>query len=117
MISSIQNNASAMQAFSKHIQASANNVANALSDEFKSSRVYNVAAKSGGVDIVIAKDPTPGPLVEDPVKHDGSFKELSNTDIAQEMVQQMSAQHGFDANAKTIQTQDDTIGTILDLIG
>ncbi|MEE4365151.1 MAG: flagellar basal body rod C-terminal domain-containing protein [Desulfotignum sp.] len=117
MISSIQNNASAMQAFSNHIQASANNVANALSDEFKSSTVHNVEAKPRGVTTVIAKDPTPGPLVEDPVKNDGSRKELSNTDIAREMVQQMTAQHGFDANAKTIQTQDDTIGAIIDLIG
>ena len=117
MISSIQNNASAMQAFSKHIQASANNVANVLSDEFKSSSVYNVAANPRGVTTVIAQDTTPGPLVADPVKNDGSFKELSNTDIAREMVQQMTAQYGFDANAKTIRTQDDTIGTIINMFG
>lgn len=117
MISSIHNNSSAMQAFSNQINASANNVANVLSDEFKSSRAHNVEAKPQGVSTVISKDTSAGPLVEDPFKNDGSLKELSNTDIAREMVQQMTALHGFDANAKTIQTQDDTVGSVIDMMG
>ncbi|MFO7914042.1 MAG: flagellar basal body rod C-terminal domain-containing protein [Desulfotignum sp.] len=117
MISSIQNNSSAMHAFSNQIRASANNVANVLSDEFKSSRAHNVEAKPRGVSTVISKDTSAGPLVEDPIKNDGSLKELSNTDIAREMVQQMTALHGFDANAKTIQTRDETLGTVIDMIG
>jgi flagellar hook protein FlgE len=117
MISAIQNNASALTAFSNQIGVSANNVANALSDDFTSSRAHNVEARPRGVATVISKDPGPGPLVEDPLTNDGSLKELSNTDIAREMVQQMTAQHGFDANAKTIQTSDDIMGTIIDLMG
>ena len=47
----------------------------------------------------------------------GELKELSNTDIAEEMVNQISASHGFKANAKVIQTYEETIRTLVDMIG
>lgn len=117
MTLSIQNNVSALQAFSKQISVSANNVANSLSDDFKSSRAINSQGEGHQVTTVITQSKTPGPLVEDPLKNDGSLKELSNTDIAEEMVQQISAQHGFNANAKTIQTYEETIGSLFDVMG
>lgn len=114
---SINNNASALQAFSKQISVSANNVANSLTDEFKSSKAYNLEGENGGVTTHITKSEASGPLVEDPLKTDGSLKELSNTDIAEELVTQISAQNGFDANAKVIQNYDETLGSLLDIIG
>ncbi len=51
------------------------------------------------------------------IQNNGSLKKLSNTDIAQELVQQISAQHGFNANAKTIQSYEETIGSLFDVIG
>ncbi|MCG8687219.1 MAG: hypothetical protein MI892_20245 [Desulfobacterales bacterium] len=117
MTSTIHNNVSALQAFSRQMQVSSNNVANALSDEFKASRAYNVEGQNGTVETYITKTQGGAPLVEDPLKDDGSLKELSNTDIAEELVQQIASQHGFDANAKTIQIHDETIGSLLDTIG
>jgi flagellar hook protein FlgE len=114
---SIQNNVSGLQAFSKQIAISANNVANALSDDFKSSRAINTQEENNQVTSTITQTNNPGPLVEDPLKNDGSLKELSNTDIAEEFVQQISAQQGFNANVKTIQTIDETTGSLLDLVG
>ncbi|MGM0654402.1 MAG: flagellar basal body rod C-terminal domain-containing protein [Thermodesulfobacteriota bacterium] len=114
---SIQNNASALQAFSNQISVSSNNVANSLSDEFKADRAYNVEADNGQVQTSISQNQESGPQVKDPLKNDGSLKELSNTDIAEEMVVQMQAQNGFDANAKIIQAYDETTGTVLDIIG
>ena len=114
---SIQNNASALQAFSKQISVSANNIANGLSDDFKSSRTINTQGADKQVTTTITQSKTAGPLVEDPLKNDGSLKEMSNTDIAQELVQQISAQHGFNANAKTINAYDETIGSLFDVIG
>lgn len=114
---SIQNNVSALQAFSKQVSVSANNVANSLSDDFKSSRAINTQGADKQVTTTITQSNTSGPLVEDPLKNDGSLKELSNTDIAQEMVQQISAQHGFNANAKTIQSYEETIGSLFDVVG
>ncbi|WDP88352.1 MAG: hypothetical protein HUN04_00755 [Desulfobacter sp.] len=114
---SIHNSASALQAFTRQMNVSANNVANSLSDEFKASTAYNIEDKNGGVTTHISKSTESGPLVEDPLKNDGSLKELSNTDIAKELVSQISAQHGFDANAKVISTYDETLGSLIDTIG
>lgn len=114
---SVQNNVSALHAFSRQMAVSANNVANALSDEFKASRAYNVEGQNSSVETQISQSREAGPLVDDPLSTDGSLKELSNTDIAQELVQQISSQHGFDANAKTIKTYDETVGSLLDVIG
>ncbi|NWH04136.1 flagellar basal body rod C-terminal domain-containing protein [Desulfobacter latus] len=114
---SIQNNASALQAFSNQVSVSSNNVANSLLDEFKADKAYNVEADNGQVQTSISQNQENGPRVKDPLKNDGSLKELSNTDIAEEMVVQMQAQNGFDANAKIIQAYDETTGTVLDIIG
>jgi len=117
MSMTVQNNASALQAFSNQMLVSSNNVANTLSDEFKADRAYNVEAKNGQVQTAISETQNSAPLVEDPLKKDGSLKELSNTDIAEEMVVQIQAQKGFEANAKMIQAYDETTGTLLDIIG
>lgn len=114
---SIQNNVSGLQAFSKQLSTSANNVANSLSDNFKASRAINTQSENKQVSSTITRTNTPGPLVEDPLKNDGSLKELSNTDIAEEMVQQISASQGFKANVKTIQVYQETLGSLLDIVG
>jgi len=113
----IRNNASALQAFSNQILVSSNNIANSQSDEFKADRAHNVEGENGQVQTSISKTQASAPIVEDPLKTDGSFKELSNTDIAEEMIAQLQAQNGFEANAKMIQAYDDTTGTLLDIIG
>ncbi len=117
MVASIQSNVSALQAFSKQMAVSANNVANALSDDFKKSRAINSEGENSQVESVITRIDTPGPLVEDPVDPDGGLKELSNTNIAEEMTNQIAAETGFKANAKVIATFEDTIGTLVDMIG
>ncbi len=116
MISSVHNNASAIRAFSTQLNASAGNVANALSSEYKSIQARNVETRQGGVGTVLSRDPGAGPLVEDPVTNDGSLRELSNTDIGREMVGQMSAGYGISANAAVIHTRDETTGTVINLI-
>ena len=40
---------------------------------------------------------------------------MSNVDIAEEMVGQITFQAAFTANAKVIMTADEVIGTILDI--
>ncbi len=117
MITSVNSNISALQAFSKQIAVSANNVANALSDDFKKSRAINTEGENGQVQTAITKINTPGPLVDDPLSTTGELKELSNTDIAEEMTNQIIASQGFKANTKVIKTYEETIGSLLDLIG
>ncbi|NDY72501.1 hypothetical protein DO021_13035 [Desulfobacter hydrogenophilus] len=113
----VQSNASALQAFSNQMLVSSNNVANSQSDEFKADRAYNVEAENGQVQTSVSETQASAPMVEDPLKTDGSLKELSNTDIAEEMIVQIQVQNGFDANAKMIQAYDEITGTLLDTIG
>ena len=117
MVTSINSNVSAMQAFTRQMSVSANNVANALSDDFKKSRAINTEGQNGQVETVITKIDTPGPLVEDPLSLTGELKELSNTDIAEELVNQISYEHAFKANAKVISSYEETVGSLIDLIG
>lgn len=116
MIASIQNNISALQAFAKKMQVSADNVANVYSDDFKKSRAVLSQGQNNQVTVEITKVDTPGPLVEDPQSTTGELKELSNTDLAEEFVQQIITEKGFSANAKTIKTYDEMLGTIVDII-
>ncbi len=117
MTISIHNNASALQAFARQMNVSANNVANIFSDEFKASTAHNTQGKNGGVTTTLSTSMASGPFVEDPIKNDGPLKELSNTDLTKEMVTQISAQHGFDANAKVISTYDETLGSLIETFG
>jgi flagellar hook protein FlgE len=117
MVSSIQSNTSALRAFGNKVAVSANNVANSLSDDFKKSRALNSEGAKGQVKTVITKIDTPGPRVEDPLSTTGELKELSNTDIAEEMTNQITASHGFSANAEVIKTHEEITGTLLNLIG
>ncbi len=117
MVASIHNNASALQAFSRQMAVSANNVANALTDDFKKSRAINVEGENGTVKTSITKIDTPGPLVEDPLSQTGELKELSNTDIAEELTNQIIYEQGFKANAKVIKTYEETVGSLIDMIG
>ena len=48
-------------------------------------------------------------------KQDVDSTQASKVDVAKEMVNQMTAQAEFTANAKVIAVADETIGTILDV--
>ncbi len=117
MVASVHSNISALQAFSKQMNVSANNVANMYSDDFKKSRAINTEGQNGQVDVTITKIDTPGPLVEDPFSTTGELKELSNTDVAEELVNQISIEHGYAANAKVIKSYDETLGSLIDMLG
>lgn len=117
MVAPIRSNISALQAFSKQMAVSANNVANALSDDFKKSRAINTEGENGQVKTTITKMDAPGPLVADPLSETGKLKELSDTDIAEELTNQMIIKQEFAANTKVIKTNEETVGTLLDLIG
>jgi len=120
MVASINSNVSALGAFTKQIAVSANNVANIQSDEFKKSRAINSEGPNNNtVETNIQRIDTPGPLVEDEFSTAETieFKELSNTDLAEELTNQIIAQRGFEANAKTIKTYEETVGSLIDMIG
>ncbi|MBF0111962.1 MAG: hypothetical protein HQK64_01245 [Desulfamplus sp.] len=113
MVSSINNSVQALRAFGTATAVTANNVANVESDNFKSSRAVMNEGDNGGVKVSLSTNSAQGPLVQ---KSDGTTKELSNTDLATEFTSMISYQSAYGANVKTIQTDDEMKGTILNMI-
>jgi flagellar hook protein FlgE len=44
-------------------------------------------------------------------------KETSNVDLSEEVPQMMVTQHAYQANMKVIQTQDEVLGNMLNIVG
>lgn len=93
------------------LRASASNVANVLSDGYQARRVAAVSAAGGGVSSVVSLDTTPGARVVDSA---GESRELSNVDLARELVSARAAEFIYAANAAVIRTADEAVGTLLD---
>lgn len=114
MISAIHTALSGLTAFVKQLNVSAHNLANVNTDGFKRSETSFVEAPNGGVLPVIQKDNSPGATVLKN-SHQGLVPiEISNVDIGTELINQMIAQRGFEANLQTMKTADDMLGSILD---
>ena len=92
------------------LNTAASNVANLDSAGYKAARVDLASSPDGrGVDVVsITRDPSPGPLDED-------GNELSNVDLASEMVNLKKGAILYQANAAVIKVGDQLTGTLLDL--
>jgi flagellar basal-body rod protein FlgC len=115
MIGAIQSALSGLTAFSTQVAVTAANVANVTTDGFKKSRTELIAVESGGVRSAIQKDETAGPTILNNTGYGPAQLELSNVDLAEEAVNRIIGQRGFEANIQTIKTADEMLGTILDI--
>ena len=115
MIDAIHSSLSGLTAFSTQIDVIARNVANLNTDGFKKSRTEFVAGETGGVRSAIQKNETAGPVILNDRGYGPAQLELSNVDLAEETVNRIVAQRGFEANLKTLKTTDDMLGHILDI--
>lgn len=115
MLSAIHTALTGLTAFGKQLEVVAHNIANLNTDGFKKFRTTLVEAPAGGVLPVVEKDTSSGPTI---LRDSGGNQlevELSNTDLGQELVQQLLAQRSLEANLQTIKTGDTLLGSILDL--
>ncbi len=125
---SIETNLSALGALGTRMAVTANNIANMNTNEFRASRAHlETGPQDQGVRVADIRESTaPGPMVpslervEDPdtgrVSTEYQYVEGSNTDLAREMVDMISTQHAYDANAAVIRTESEMHGTVLNLI-
>ena len=81
------------------IEAAANNVANAQTPGFRRQLVAQQARAGGGVDASVVESTLPG------------------ENLAEDIVQQMAASISFKANLRMFQTEQRTLGTLLDVSG
>ncbi|MDR3045318.1 MAG: flagellar basal body protein [Desulfovibrio sp.] len=135
MIEGFGTSLGALDAFGTSMAVTANNVANMNTDEFRASdvRLQTGPPEQGGqvqngqeqgVQVAeIRQSTTEGPLRMDlrrVVHEDGSVSveqgivEGSNTDVAKEMVNMITDQRAFEANAAVVRARDEMTGILVD---
>ena len=105
---------SGIQAGSRILGVSAHNIANAQTENFKRTRTILEESSAGGVIVSLSKDNRPGPQFttgEDPF----TFREGSNVEVEEELIHTLEATHISEANLASIRTQDQVLGSLLDL--
>jgi flagellar hook protein FlgE len=115
MISVYQTALSGLKAFSTKLQSNSNNIANANTDGFKKSMVQNSAVAPQGVKAQTEKVSPPGPDIFQQTDTGMELTELSNVDLATELVNMKLNSTMYKANLKTIESVDDMTATLLDI--
>ena len=106
---------SGIQAGGRILGASAHNIANSQTENFKRTQATLEESPAGGVRVSLSQDQRPGPQLptgDDPF----SFREGSNVELEEEIVNTLQASHLVEANLASIRTQDEVLGSILDII-
>ena len=115
MISAYQSALTGLQAFGTKLQSNSNNVANANSEKFKKTIVTNASVDPLGVKAQVSKTSSPGDSVYQETNTGTELVELSNVDLATELVDMNLNSTMYKANLKTIETVSDMTGALLDL--
>ena len=116
MTGGISSSLTALTAYGAKLHVAANNAANANTKGFKHSRVTPIEGVPRGVRAVVERIGAPGPQVPAEASRGPAIEELSNVDLGQEMTDVLLAQRAFEINAQVLRTQDETLGTLLDII-
>lgn len=117
MITGLSSSVSALIAFGKKVAVTANNVANLQSEGFKKSRTLLEEGSHGGVAAQIETVNTPGVVITEEDEQGTVERELSNVDLEREIPDTILAERGYQANLKTIETEDEMLGYLLDMKG
>jgi flagellar hook protein FlgE len=115
MIPPLNSALTALSAYGNKMGVTANNIANINTDGFKKSRVNMEEGPQGGVKATTQKIETPGALKE-AVRNGGVVQiETSNVDLAEELTGMIPTKTAYGANLKSVKTQDQMMGSLLDL--
>jgi flagellar basal-body rod protein FlgC len=102
---------SGLEAASRRLGVSANNVANALTPGFVPSRVASSEVAGGGVTAGVVRDVDPAAEA----RADRALLASSGTDLVTEMVGQSQAARLYEANLATLKTADELFQAALKL--
>ena len=115
MVNTVYNAAiSGLQAASLKLRVSANNVANANTDGYQRQQVTTQAG-TYGVEVKVEKVSTVEPTNSVQASGDLRSDTPSNVDVAEELLEMKAAENLFEANLKTLNTNDNMLGRILDI--
>ncbi len=116
----------AFSAYGAGLQNTAHNLANVLTNNFKAGRLNysdlpnQAGVRAGGPQKLDVTGPLvshgPGlPSPGSPPNIPEGFAEGSTTDVALEMVNLITTSRLYQANAQTVRTADDMLGTVINL--
>jgi flagellar basal-body rod protein FlgC len=117
MISALNGTISALRAFVTKLGTTADNIANVNTDGFKRNRAILHEDFNGGVRVEIRKDESPGFRYDAFENGEKVEKETSNVDLTEEIPNLMLTKRAYQANLKTVETQDEILGSLLDTVG
>ncbi|MDZ7640414.1 MAG: flagellar basal body rod C-terminal domain-containing protein [Desulfurivibrio sp.] len=116
MVGGIQAALSSLQALQQKSSATAHNVANVDTDGYKKVKVSLAeTTPPGGVEARAEKIDTPGPMVQEQTADGPELVEQSNVDLAEEIPNMMLSRRYFQANLKVVQTEDERLGSLLNI--
>lgn len=104
----------ALAAFDKKLDVSANNIANIETNNFKKSRVEFQENAVSGVKVTISRDNTPGMEI-DPNPQTGELQQTSNVALEEEIAGQIVTRYSYEANILTIKTAEEMQKELLDI--
>ena len=116
MIPSINSSVSALHAYVKKLGVTANNIANVNTEGYKKYQAILEEDTFGGVQVEVNRVDTPGYPYRRYEDGQWSEKEMSNTDLTEEIPDLIIAQRAYEANLKTVKTQDHMLGSLLDIV-
>ncbi len=102
---------SALRVETQRVATTANNIANMNTHGFRAGRVVSVEQPTGGVSAMVEDSGAPTPIGF----QGGEIVELSNTDLATEVVTQKMAVASYKANLAVIRTADQMLEAALDV--
>jgi flagellar basal-body rod protein FlgC len=126
MITGISSNLQALSALAVSQAVTADNVANVNTDGYRSARVTLETGQGGdGVAVQeISRDANPGPVRYEEIPsltEEGRYEaamtavEGSNVDITTQMVNMVRDANAYSANITAIRTQEELVGSILNM--
>jgi len=116
MIGSMQSSVSALYAFQKKMNSTAHNIANVNTDGYQKSRVLFQESRNGGVEAEVDRVQDNVTLSDRPVENNTETAAPSNVDLSEELPELMISKAGYTANLKAVQTQDEMLGSLLDVM-
>ncbi len=117
MITGIHSTLSALRAFGDKIGVAAHNVANVETEGFKKQRAILSEQAEQGVQVDIEQVDTPGPLISSVENGQTAMREGSNVDLEEEIPEAMLVRRYYQANLKLLETQDEMVGSLVDILG
>jgi flagellar basal-body rod protein FlgC len=112
MIPGIQSSLAALFTFGKKLSTHAQNVANSNTDGYK-KRITRISEGHEGLpEAQTTTSDAPGLII----REEDRDRETSNVDLAEEFPQMMIATRAYEANLKSLRTQDEILGSTLDML-